>query len=66
MENDDGTAQFKSDATFYQRAGLADSAGISLEAYNYTGRYIRHYNYLLYVQAVSTTIARADATFHLE
>jgi hypothetical protein len=36
--------------TAAQRTGLADSAGLSYEAYNFPGRYIRHYNHLLYVR----------------
>ncbi|NUR29080.1 MAG: hypothetical protein HOV83_25100, partial [Catenulispora sp.] len=30
------------------------------------GRYIRHYNNLLYVQPVSTTLDRQDATYYAE
>ena len=66
MEKNDGTALFAGDASFTARAGLADSAGVSYESFNLPGRYIRHYNYLLYVQAVSTTTARADATFYTQ
>jgi hypothetical protein len=50
--------------TAAQRRGLADSAGLSYEAYNFPGRYIRHYNHLLHVQALSTATDRADATYH--
>ncbi|MER6092300.1 family 43 glycosylhydrolase [Streptomyces bluensis] len=66
VEKDDGTAQFRGDASFTARAGLADSAGVSYESYNYPGRYIRHYDYLLSVQALSTTTDRADATFYTQ
>ncbi|MEU1557405.1 family 43 glycosylhydrolase [Streptomyces scabiei] len=67
VEKNDGTTVFRSDASFTQRAGLADSAdGISFESYNFPGRYIRHYNNLLYVQPVSTTLDRQDATYYAE
>ncbi|GGZ95942.1 hypothetical protein GCM10010344_75300 [Streptomyces bluensis] len=66
VEKDDGTAQFRGDASFTARAGLADSAGVSYESYNYPGRYIRHYDYLLGVQALSTATDRADATFYTQ
>ncbi|MER6013269.1 family 43 glycosylhydrolase [Streptomyces bluensis] len=66
VEKDDGTAQFRGDASFTARAGLADSAGVSYESYTYPGRYIRHYDYLLGVQALSTATDRADATFYTQ
>jgi GH43 family beta-xylosidase len=65
-DRNDGTAQFRSDASFTRRAGLADTAGVSFESVNLPGQYLRHYNYLLAVQSVPDTTARADATFHLE
>ncbi|WP_457030019.1 family 43 glycosylhydrolase [Kitasatospora sp. P5_F3] len=64
VEKSDGSTGFKDSATFHQRAGLADSAAVSYEAYSLPGQYLRHYNYLLQVQAVSTTVAKADATFY--
>ncbi|MFF2130123.1 family 43 glycosylhydrolase [Streptomyces olivochromogenes] len=67
VEKDDGTAAFRNDASFYRRAGLADAAsGVSFESYSGAGRYLRHYDYLLYTQAADTTLARADATFYAE
>ena len=66
MEKNDGTSLFASDASFFARAGLADSAGVSYESYNLPGCYVRHYDYLLYVQAVSTTTGRSDATFYTQ
>jgi GH43 family beta-xylosidase len=66
VERNDGTAQFRSDASFTRRAGLADPAGVSFESVNLAGRYLRHFNYLMYVQSVPDSTARADATFHLE
>ena len=65
MEKDDGTALFDADASFFQRAGLSDTAaGVSYESYNFPGRYIRHFNNLLYTQPVSTALDRQDATFY--
>ncbi|WP_443049511.1 AbfB domain-containing protein [Streptomyces sp. HD] len=66
MAKNDGTAAFASGACFHKRAGLSDSAGVSYESYNYAGRYIRHYDYLLKVQAPSTAADRADATFYAQ
>ncbi|MEU9882739.1 family 43 glycosylhydrolase [Streptomyces phaeochromogenes] len=67
VDKSDGSTGFKSDASFYRRAGLADaSAGVSFESYNVAGSYIRHYNYLLVTQPADTTTARADATFYAE
>jgi hypothetical protein len=45
---------------------LADSAGVSYESAGYAGRYLRHYNYLLYVQTPSTATDKEDATFHAQ
>jgi hypothetical protein len=39
---------------------------VSYESYNYPGRYVRHWEYLLNVQAVSTSTDRADATFYTQ
>jgi GH43 family beta-xylosidase len=67
VEKNDGSTTFKNDASFNQRAGLADSAdGVSFESLNFPGRYIRHFEKLLYVQPVSTTLDRADATYYAE
>ncbi|MBN1597965.1 MAG: AbfB domain-containing protein [Bacteroidales bacterium] len=59
----DGSQLFREDATFHQRAGLADGSKVSFESYNYPGRYIRHRNSLLYITTISTTLDRNDATF---
>lgn len=66
VERNDGSAIFRADASFTQRAGLASSAAVSFESQNYPGRYLRHSSNLLYVQAVSDATGRADATFVLE
>lgn len=65
VEKGDGTTAFANSASFYQRAGLADSAnGVSYEAYASSGQYLRHFNYLLYVQTLGTAVAQQDATFY--
>jgi len=66
LDPHNGSTLFSSDASFYRRAGLANAAAVSLESYNYAGRYVRHFNNLFFVQPVSTTTDRADATFHQE
>ncbi|MEV4134733.1 family 43 glycosylhydrolase [Dactylosporangium sp. NPDC049742] len=65
LVRNDGSAAFAADATFRQVAGLADAAGVSFQSYSHPDRYIRHYNYLLRLDPVSTATARADATFRL-
>ncbi|BFO16137.1 hypothetical protein SHKM778_25250 [Streptomyces sp. KM77-8] len=44
-------------------AGLADASWSSFRSHNYPTRYIRHSDYALRVDPVSTTTDRADATF---
>jgi hypothetical protein len=66
VRRDDGTAAFRSDASFTRRPGLTGSGTVSFESVNFPGRYLRHYDNLIYVQAVSTATERADATFILE
>ncbi|MBB3075020.1 hypothetical protein FHS41_001489 [Streptomyces violarus] len=39
---------------------------MSYQSYNYPGRYVRHWEYLLNAQTVSTTTDRADATFYTQ
>jgi hypothetical protein len=61
----DGSSTFAADATFKQVAGLADGSWSSFQSYNFPDRYIRHYGYLLKLEPISTTQARADATFRV-
>ncbi|MDI1465359.1 family 43 glycosylhydrolase [Catellatospora sp. KI3] len=65
LVRNDGTAQFAADATFRQVAGLADASAVSYQGYSAPTRYLRHYNYLLRLDPVSTATERADATFRL-
>jgi len=58
------SATDKGDATWVVRAGLADSACVSFEAANASGRYLRHQNFQLYLAAGDgTTLFAQDATF---
>jgi RNA polymerase sigma factor (sigma-70 family) len=41
LDTDDGSAIFRKDATFCPRSG-ATAGSVSLESYNYPGRYLRH------------------------
>ncbi|MEV4110393.1 AbfB domain-containing protein [Nonomuraea sp. NPDC049695] len=60
---DDGTATFKSDATFYAVPGTA-SGSVRLESSNYPGRFLRHRDYELWVDACDGTSGfRDDSSF---
>jgi hypothetical protein len=61
----DGTTTFAADSTFRQVAGLADAGWSSFQAYSHPDRYLRHYSYLLRLDQITTTQARADATFRV-
>ncbi|WP_238598138.1 AbfB domain-containing protein [Saccharothrix sp. ALI-22-I] len=61
----DGTSGFAADATFTRVAGLADASWSSFRSVNYPTRYLRHSNFVLRIDEITTTTARADATFHL-
>jgi len=63
LSTNDGTATFRSDATFCGRAGLSGS-GTSFESYNYPGFYLRHYNYELRIDRNDgNTALQSDASF---
>ena len=67
MEKNDGSTTFRNDASFFRRAGLwTTAAGVSFESFNFPGRYIRHYENLLYIQPADSTLARADATYYIQ
>ncbi|MGD8400879.1 MAG: AbfB domain-containing protein [Bacillota bacterium] len=65
LVKNDGTDAFKAAATFKKVTGLADNSGFSFQLYNDSSRYIRHYNYYLRLDPISTTLDRQDATFFL-
>ncbi|MEK4371646.1 AbfB domain-containing protein [Paenibacillus sp. FSL R5-0473] len=60
------TAAYKGDATFLSSPGWADSTKVSLQSYSQPGYYIRHYDYVLQLDAVnaaSSATVKSDATF---
>ena len=61
----DGTSTFAAEATFRIVAGLANSGWSSFQSYSHPDRYIRHYNYLLRLDQITTAVARSDATFRV-
>jgi hypothetical protein len=61
---DDGSWQFKLDATFCGKPGLWTGQGLSLESVNYPNHYIRHRNSELWLDAYQNTdIYKQDATW---
>jgi hypothetical protein len=53
------------DSQFRIVPGLAGSGTVSLESANFPGRYLRHKNYELWVEAdAGTSLFAADASFH--
>lgn len=64
LDADDGSALFQKDATFCARSGSAPGS-VSLESYNYPGRYLRHRDNLqLWLDPSEETAAyRADRSF---
>jgi hypothetical protein len=65
LDNDDGSDNFKEDATFKKVSGLANSSYTSFQSYNYPSRYIRHYSYYLQLDEISTDLEKSDATFNI-
>ncbi|WP_258530638.1 AbfB domain-containing protein [Paenibacillus taichungensis] len=60
------TDTYKGDATFLSSPGWADSTKVSLQSYSQLGYYIRHYNYVLQLDAInasSSATVKGDATF---
>jgi hypothetical protein len=54
----------KGDATWVVRAGLANSSCVSFESANASGRYLRHQNFQLHLQASDgSSLFNQDATF---
>ena len=65
LAENNGSALFKEDATFFLREGLDNPDKFSFESYNFPGNYIRHRDFLLYSEPMATNQDRADATFQL-
>ncbi|MEU1182434.1 sigma-70 family RNA polymerase sigma factor [Streptomyces sp. NPDC005820] len=66
LDTDDGSALFQKDATFCARSG-STAGSVSLESYNYPGRYLRHRDNLqLWLDPAENTAAyRASRSFVL-
>ncbi|GHK02207.1 hypothetical protein SY2F82_40040 [Streptomyces sp. Y2F8-2] len=66
LDTDDGSAIFQKDATFCPRSG-STAGSVSLESYNYPGRYLRHRDNLqLWLDPSENTAAyRASRSFVL-
>ena len=59
-----GNPDFDRAATFVIRGGLADAAGMSLESLAQSGKFLRHYQFGLFIHAPDgTEIFQKDATF---
>ena len=57
---------FRQDSTFHFVRGLADPNGVSFESVNFLGRYVRHRDLLLWLEAPASAdddLFRRDATF---
>ncbi|TKK81214.1 alpha-arabinofuranosidase [Herbidospora galbida] len=66
VERSDGSALFRSDASFYRRTGLTGS-GVSYESVNFPGYFLRHRSGLVWVEQNDGTAAfHGSATFTLE
>ncbi|HEU5473417.1 MAG TPA: glycoside hydrolase family 43 protein [Actinophytocola sp.] len=65
LDADDGSAVFRSDATFCARPGSV-SGSVTLESYNFPGRYLRHRNFELWVDLYQDSAAfRSDSSFRV-
>lgn len=65
LAQNDGSSTLNADATFRGDAGLADSTAASFQSYNFTDRCIRHYDYVLRLDPISTDTERAEATLRI-
>ncbi|GAA5038652.1 hypothetical protein HNP84_003384 [Thermocatellispora tengchongensis] len=66
LDPDDGSAQFRADATFHRTPGLADAGWTSFRSHNFPDRYLRHSGYLLRIDPDDGSAGfRQDATFRV-
>jgi hypothetical protein len=63
LDKNDGTTNFKMNATFKEVNGLANSNGVSYQTYKYSNKYIRHKNFILKINKLNV-IDYEDATFY--
>jgi len=58
------TAPIKSDATWREKPGFADSSKVSLETYAFSGIYLRYYNGGIIISTINNNLDRLDATWN--
>jgi endo-1,4-beta-xylanase len=66
LDANDGSAAFRSSATWNRRAGLASGSWSSYESFNVAGQYMRHSGFLMVLGSVSGSLQQFDATFREE
>jgi len=68
LNENDSTAAFRADATFYPVAGFADATWTSYRSFNFPDRFLRHANFVLRIDPITTgssTTDKQDATFRV-
>ncbi|WP_243718666.1 glycoside hydrolase family 43 protein [Actinomadura sp. 7K534] len=68
LQQNDGTAAFRADATFHRTAGLADGSWSSFRSHTHPSHYLRHSGFVLRIDPVgasSSATDRQDATFRV-
>jgi hypothetical protein len=65
LVQDDGTPAFRAAATFVREPGLADASWTSFRSLTHPDRYLRHSQFQLRVDAITSELAREDATFRI-
>ncbi|MBU5353959.1 glycoside hydrolase family 43 protein [Paenibacillus barcinonensis] len=63
LVKNDGSAAFKNDATFKRVNGLSNASWSSYASFTNPNLYLRHYDNILRLQPVVTTLDKQDATF---
>ncbi|NLT57194.1 MAG: sigma-70 family RNA polymerase sigma factor [Actinomycetales bacterium] len=63
LAEDDGSPGFREAATFVRVPGLADPGWTSFRSFTDPTRYLRHSQFVLRVDPISTRLQREDATF---
>ena len=63
LELSDGSDRFKAAATFKRVPGLAESTAISYQSYMSPDRFIRHSNFVLRIDPISTPSAKRTPPF---
>ncbi|WP_427180277.1 AbfB domain-containing protein [Paenibacillus sp. TC-CSREp1] len=63
LVKNDNSAAFKNDATFKRVNGLANASWSSYASFTNPNLYLRHYDNILRLQPVVTTLDKQDATF---